>query len=100
MKQKLLFYFVTFLFTTVASISQNTIGVLKNNTNSFNGYTLFTSQTETYLINNCGEVVNQWSSSFPPGNAVYLLEDGSLLRACKIENTNIAFGGTGGRIEK
>ena len=70
MKQKLLFYFVTFLFTTVASISQNTIGVLKNNTNSFNGYTLFTSQTETYLINNCGEVVNQWSSSFPPGNAV------------------------------
>lgn len=88
------------LFFVLTVNSQNTVGVISNTPNSFNGYTLFTSQTETYLINNCGEVINQWTSDYPPGNAVYLLEDGSLLRACKIENNNINFGGTGGRIEK
>ncbi len=89
-------YFI--IFST--SYAQNTVGTVLNTSESFNGYTLFTAQTETYLINNCGEVINQWSSNFPPGNAVYLLEDGSLLRASKIVNPDINFGGTGGRIEK
>lgn len=89
-----------FIFTPTVLKAQNTVGTITNTENSFNGYTLFTSEKETYLINNCGEVINQWSSDYPPGNAVYLLEDGSLLRACKIENNSIVFGGTGGRIEK
>lgn len=80
--------------------SQNTVGVINNTLNSYNGLTLITKNLDTYLINNCGEVVHQWTSNYPPGNSVYLLDDGSLLRACKIENTNITFGGTGGRIER
>ncbi len=88
-----LFCFTTYLY------SQNTIGIISNNENSYNGYTLFTAQTETYLIDNCGQIINQWSSQFPPGNAVYLLENGNLLRACKIDNLDINFGGAGGRIE-
>ncbi len=99
MKLKLLFYFLIFTAISSLSIAQNTVGTLINTTNSFNGYTLFTSQTETYLINNCGEVVNQWTSNFPPSFAVYLLENGNLLRASKIDNPDINFGGTGGRIE-
>ena len=79
--------------------TQNTIGVLTNTQDSFNGYTLFTSQKETYLINNCGEVINQWSSDFVPGNSVYLLENGNLLRACKIENLDVDLPGAGGRVE-
>src|SRR5690606_32312900 len=98
MKQKLLT--ALFLFFIIVVNAQNTVGTITNTTNAFNGYTLFTSQTETYLIDNCGEVVKQWTSNYPPGNSVYLLEDGSLLRACNIGNTDIAFGGTGGRIEK
>ncbi len=92
---------ILFLLFAIAipSYGQNTIGVLKNNTGSYNGYTLFTADTETYLINNCGQVINQWSSSFPPGNAVYLLENGNLLRAAKINNPDINFGGRGGKIE-
>lgn len=83
-------------------ISQNTLGVLVNTANSLNGYTLFApmASKETYLINNCGEVINQWSSDYTPGASVYLLEDGSLLRTCKINNTEINFGGVGGRIEQ
>ncbi len=79
--------------------SQNTVGVISNTPDSFEAYTLFTLFTETYLINNCGEVINQWSSNYPPGNAVYLLENGNILRAGKTESTDIVFGGTGGRIE-
>ena len=79
--------------------AQNTIGVLSNSEKSFNGYTLFTAQTETYLINNCGEVINQWSSEYQSGKSVYLLKNGNLLRAAKFDNSNINFGGVGGRIE-
>ncbi len=91
--------FILLVFCSL-SFSQNTIGTLLNTPNAHNGYTLFTKGFETYLINNCGQVINSWSSNYPPGNSVYLLEDGSLLRACKINNTDITFGGTGGRIEK
>lgn len=94
-----LFSLIIILFINFSVYSQNTIGVITNTSNAYNGYTLFTAKTETYLINNCGEVINQWSSNFPPGNAVYLLENGTLLRTAKIDNPDINFGGIGGRIE-
>ena len=48
-------------FYTITTISQNTVGIITNHEDSYNGYTLFApnSSTETYLINNCGEVVHQ-----------------------------------------
>jgi len=94
---RILFY-LSFIYS-FNGYTQNTIGVLTNTQDSFNGYTLFTSQKETYLINNCGEVINQWSSDFVPGNSVYLLENGNLLRACKIENLDVDLPGAGGRVE-
>jgi len=36
----------------------------------------------------------------PPGLSVYLLEDGSLLRTCRISNSIFSGGGSGGRVEK
>lgn len=74
--------------------AQQTVGLFQNDSTSFNGYTLFTplGNTNTYLIDNCGEVVNQWTSSYTPGNSVYLLPNGNLLRTGKggssIFNTN------------
>ncbi|WP_452597363.1 aryl-sulfate sulfotransferase [Pontimicrobium sp. MEBiC01747] len=81
--------------------AQNTVGVITNENSSYDGLTLFTPvrSTETYLINNCGEVINQWSSTVTAGNAVYLLENGNLLRAGKIANADITFGGVGGKVE-
>ncbi|MEO0775718.1 MAG: hypothetical protein AAF146_04120 [Bacteroidota bacterium] len=63
-----------------------TIGLFQNDSLAFNGYTLFapSSHTETYLIDNCGQVVNQWQSEYNPGLAVYLLENGDLLRTARI----------------
>lgn len=79
----------------------NTVGVLTSKRNVFDGYTLFTpsKSKKTYLINNCGQVINEWSSNFISGKSVYLLEDGSLLRAGEIKNPNIRIGGIGGVIE-
>ncbi|NRA92759.1 MAG: aryl-sulfate sulfotransferase [Psychroserpens sp.] len=98
--KKIALFFLTLLAYSVVT-SQNTVGTISYNpTDTYEGLTLFTSQTETFLVNNCGEAINQWTSAYPPGNAVYLLEDGSLLRAGKIGNTTITFGGTGGIVEK
>ena len=89
-----------FLVTPLLFFSQNTVGVISNSEGSFNGYTLFTTQTETYLINNCGEVINQWVSAYNSGRSAYLLENGNLLRAASIPNPgNIAIPGLGGRVE-
>lgn len=96
MIRKLLF---TIILTINFSYSQNTIGTTKISEGVFNGFTLFTASTQTYLINNCGEIINQWSSNFPPGNAVYLLENGNILRAGKTASSDITFGGQGGVIE-
>ena len=58
--------------------SQNTVGTILNSTASYNAYTLFTVKKETYLINNCGQVINQWFSDYNSGKSVYLLENGNL----------------------
>ena len=58
---------------------------------------------DSFLINNCGEVVNQWTSEYRIGLSAYLLEDGSLLRTGQLSSGAIpAFsgGGTGGRVER
>ena len=96
MLKKLLF---AIIITANFTYSQNTVGTTEISQGFFEGFTLFTASTETYLINNCGEVINQWSSSFPPGNAVYLLENGNILRAGRTASTDITFGGQGGVIE-
>lgn len=90
---------VIVLVTINIAYAQNTLGTTTISEGVYDGYTLFTVSTETYLINNCGELVNQWSSAFPPGNAVYLLEDGSILRAGRTSSDFITFGGQGGVVE-
>lgn len=79
------------------------IGLIRNTTQSFNGYTLFAPEfTTTYLMDNCGRAVKTWQSRYTPGQSVYLLEDGSLFRPAKL-TTNRTFsstGGAGGRVER
>jgi len=88
-----------FLFTECVS-DNNTVGVLLNEEGALNGYTLFTVHTKTYLINNCGEVVHQWTSKYSAGKSVYLLENGNLLRASQLPNIgNFLIPSVGGRVE-
>ncbi|MFD2823091.1 aryl-sulfate sulfotransferase [Lacinutrix iliipiscaria] len=88
-------------FFCLTLLSQNTVGTIRNDSGSYNGYTLLypANSTETYLINNCGEVIHQWTSTYTPAASAYLLENGNLLRTGKISNSDITFGGVGGKIE-
>ncbi len=81
--------------------AQNTVGTITSTNGVYEGYTLFTpnSSNETYLMDNCGRVVHQWTSTYSPANSVYLLENGNLLRTGKISNTGVTFGGVGGHMQ-
>ncbi|MFT6152230.1 MAG: hypothetical protein ACJAY9_001630 [Flavobacteriales bacterium] len=92
---------IIILLISIHTYSQNTIGTISNSIGSYNGYTLLAplGSTETYLINNCGQIVNQWSSTYKPAASVYLLKNGNLLRTGQITNSDVVFGGVGGKIE-
>jgi hypothetical protein len=81
-----------------------TVGLFLNNTAKvYNGYTLFAPKqnTMTYLINNDGKVMHSWTKSiYPPGQSVYLLENGNLLRTCMTLGKLSSGGGEGGRVEE
>ena len=99
MKKYILF---VLLFFGAYNIDAQTVGVISNSPSSYPGYTLFTpnSSTNTYLIDNCGYLVNQWSTSIRPGVSAYLLEDGSLLRTGKTSNPVFSQGGVGGKVQR
>jgi len=64
--------------------AQETVGLIYEDValNTSEGYTLFTSLSDdrVFLMNNCGEVVNQWDFSGKNSRQVYLLENGNLLQ--------------------
>jgi len=71
------------LFLVKTSFAQPTVGLVLNSDSVSNGYTLFTPELNNfvYLIDNCGEVINEWEFNDHPGLTVYLLPNGNLLRA-------------------
>ncbi|MEQ9411466.1 MAG: aryl-sulfate sulfotransferase [Fuerstiella sp.] len=79
-------------------------GVVKTSDEVSPGYILISplSSTRSFLLNNQGQVVHYWQADRKPGQASYLLEDGSLLRAGKVDNffQFPSTTGSGGRIQK
>lgn len=80
-------------------------GLIFKRDGAFEGYALFTpiTSTETFLINMEGRIVNVWKSDYEPGQAVYLLQSGHLLRTAFVgPDANHTFhgGGAGGRIQE
>jgi hypothetical protein len=101
----------TLLFIAILSIQSpglsaqtRTVGLFLNDTSKvFKGYTLFSPKhyPYTYLINNEGKIVNQWTKCiYEPGQSVYLLENGNLIRTCMVKGQMNTGGGEGGRIEE
>jgi hypothetical protein len=78
-------------------------GLIRNDPGAFDGYTLFTPlhSTTTYLVDMAGKVVNTWKDQYTPGQSVYLLNNGHILR-CAENSKNRAFhgGGLGGRVRE
>jgi len=89
-----------------------TVGLLVNEPESFEGYTLFSPSVSgtTYLIDHYGERAKTWQSQFPPMSA-YLIadpddsmpgfENGDMIRAARLPDTSQSINAPGGsgRIE-
>ena len=48
-----------------------TVGLLQYETDSYDGYTLFSPDKNTYLIDNCGKLVHSWQSNYNTGKFIY-----------------------------
>ena len=100
--KRLLIFFL--IFEAIQSLAQDrTLGLLAYDPQaSLEGYVLYSphGNSSVYLVNNCGELVNRWNSEYPPGVAVYLMEDGTLYRAGRLQNDRMNAGGSGGIIER
>jgi hypothetical protein len=95
---------IFFLLVGVSAVgvAQRTVGLISHDASqSFKGYTLFApiTSTTTYLIDNDGQVVKTWQSGYGPGQAVMLLDDGSLLRTANQPSQWMQGGGAGGMVE-
>ncbi len=91
--------FILILFSCSIFSQDNTVGTISIDNDVYDGYTLFSSNLNTFLINNCGQVVNQWTSQYLPGHSVYILPNGNLIRAGRKDTSSIVFGGVGGIVE-
>ena len=66
------------------------------------GYTLFAPlrSKSTYLVDASGTAVHEWKSDAPPGQSVYLLPNGHLLRCERVDSEVFSGGGQGGRVRE
>lgn len=87
--------------------SQNTVGLLSADPErAAPGYNLFFphNQSSVFLVDNCGRLVNEWTDDeeYRPGNAVYLTEEGRLIKCKRLNasiNDPIWAGGGGATVE-
>lgn len=73
---KNLLYLVLF-FSLSHSISAQ-LGIILNSEDAFKGYTLLENSSASYLIDNCGDIVNTWEVRFTDNHAK-LLPNGNLI---------------------
>lgn len=91
---------VFFLFFGLSGSAQQTVGVFINEEETFDGLLLFAPPgKEIYLINNCGEMINSWSSEFNNNHNAELMENGNLVVNCRFPNIPFGGGGSTGRLE-
>jgi hypothetical protein len=78
------------------------VGLVLRKPGAFEGYTLYgpLNTSDTYLVDLDGRVVHQWRGRGRPGNSVYLLPSGLLLRTSKSPSRHFGAGrGRGGVLE-
>ena len=95
---KMVFIGLAFAIPSLSLNAQQSVGIFFNKHKAYNGYTLFTNNEITYLIDNCGYVVNDWESDYWCNNGLSLSDEGKLVRQGKVPALNV-FGGTAGIIE-
>lgn len=97
MKMKWILALALFCGAAVAADKEDKpLGLILNEPGAFVGYNLFTplDTGSTYLIDNEGHVIHTWESDYR-GGAVYLLENGNILRMAGygLQGNGVFFGG-------
>jgi len=95
-------FLILSLLISTSLFAERTVGLIFNEPNAFQGYTLFAPSTSAtvYMIDNEGYKVHSWVGEYMPGLVVYLLENGHLLKSCAVHNFYFSAGGTGGLIRE
>ena len=95
-------YILVFLLTTVAVLylEAQTVGFISGTDEVQPGYTLFApiSTGETYLIDECGQKINEWSVDGNAGLMARLTDEGSLIYCRRTGSDFFAAGGIGGQV--
>ncbi len=65
---------------------QPTVGVLSKTDEALEGYTFFSpfSSTKAFMVDNCGNLINEWDRGTNPGLAAYFLDSGLMFRTFKV----------------
>ena len=80
---KNLLLIIAYVITTHSLLkAQPTVGLKLNTADAYDGYVFFTPfySDYTYLIDNCGEIINTWNSGARPYYTAYLMDNGSIVR--------------------
>ncbi|MGK0315321.1 MAG: hypothetical protein ACI86M_001552 [Saprospiraceae bacterium] len=66
-------------------VHSQTVGVLSKTDDALDGYTFFSpfSGTKAYMVDNCGNLINEWDRGTRPGLSAYFLDNGLMLRTYK-----------------
>ena len=75
------------------------MGLFFNDEKAENGYTLFSNNGTSYLIDNCGYKINTWESEYKSNNGLFITEEGDLVRIGQIFGSAM-IGGEGGILER
>lgn len=97
------FILIMALIGSASCMAQTTVGLLEYERGHQEGYVLLAARAHpmTYLIDKCGRAVHSWNTTYKPGQTMYLLPSGSLLRTGNV--VSAAFNkepGCGGIIER
>lgn len=84
------------------SPKSQTVGVIEYTENLSPGYTIFSPLTNsnTFLIDECGQVINEWNNNGIPGMMAKLDTDGNIIKGIRSGSPFFSGGGIGGILSK
>lgn len=73
------FHLLQLLFLLPLCVTSQDDGVFYNSPKAQEGYTLFTNFESTYLVDNCGSIINEWGNAIFPSYHVKLEPNGNII---------------------
>jgi hypothetical protein len=79
--------FIILSLTGLLTAQAPTVGVLTKTDGALPGYTFFSpfSSTKAFMVDNCGNLINEWDRGTNPGLAAYFLDNGLMFRTYKVD---------------